>query len=80
MRLIVYPDHKTTHNAVTYILLSKLDYGYHNQAPFHLYRPNATLFSCETFYQLTEKYKLSYDTKISKSLQKSEKIRLGSLK
>ena len=29
------------------ILLCKHSYGYHNQASFHKYLPNGTLFSCE---------------------------------
>ena len=31
---------------VAYVLLYKLNYGYHNQTHFHQYFPNGTLFSC----------------------------------
>ena len=64
--------------AVAYILLCKLNYGYHNQACFHWFLWNGTLFSREILHGLWEKYELSCDAKISKSLKKVEKMGLGS--
>ena len=65
--------------AAAYILLCKLNYGYHNQAHFHKNLPNRMPFSCEIYHGLWEKYELSCDTKISKSLKKSWKDRTGLL-
>ena len=61
--------------AVSYILLCKLNHGYHNQTCFHHYLPNRMLFSHEIWHGQWEKYDLPCDTKISKCLKKSWKDR-----
>ena len=70
----------TLYIAVAYIFLCKLNYGYHNQAHFHWYLPNGTLFSHKFCHWLWEKWELSSDTKISKSLKKVEQIGMESFK
>ena len=63
--------------AVAYILLCKLNYGYHNLAHFINIFQAKHFFSCEICYGLWERYELSCDTKICKSMKKVDKIGLG---
>ena len=74
-----WPILDLAHIAVAYILLYNLNYGYHNQTSFHYLFPNGTLFSCLICHRLWEKYELSCDSKISKSLKRSWKDRTGLL-
>ena len=65
------------YNAVAYILLCKLNYGYHNQAHFHQYLPNGILLSSKTCPGLWEKYELFFQyqilkKKMDKKLKKSD--------
>ena len=74
---VVWMYEAILYSAVAYTLLCKLNYSYHNQTR----SPNGTLFSCKICHGWWEKYELSCNSKISKSLKKQvEKTGLGSFK
>ena len=64
--------------AVAYTLLCKLNYDYITKHFFINIFQMEHFSAAEIYHGLWEKYELSCDTKISKSLKKVEKIGMGS--